>query len=363
MKIAILGANGQIGAEICLILRNRSDISLVPVCRNRLGSAFLRFQGIACRHGLIADAGQAAKLFGDCPTIAHFALGSGSLREAADINQRLIRNAIEFSPPNATILYFSTVTVYGNPDPRARIRWKNAYAREKLRCERLAIELGRKFNKKVFVLRLGHVCGDLQGISSVIRQELARGAVVLPAPDRKSNVVHVATIVDAILKASSGELGNPGIYDLLNMPQWTWREIYRYEAQKIGKRFEIEQSGIEMSQKNSSLARRLIANVGQILLGNPTRKEYAMQLIARLSIPLNKRIQAVYYKNRAASEIAALNKHVIQNDALKWREVGWNHLKNLNKTEDLLSSPEYRISDKPPSVRWPDEMQLAPSNT
>ena len=99
MKVAILGANGQVGAEVCLILKNQPGIEVVPVCRNRLGSAYLRYEGVACRHGYPTDGVQSKSLFGDCPVIANFARGSGSLREMADINDRLIRNSMEYSPP------------------------------------------------------------------------------------------------------------------------------------------------------------------------------------------------------------------------------------------------------------------------
>lgn len=360
MRVAILGANGQVGGELCLILRNQSSLSLVPICRNRLGSAFLRYEGIACRHGRATEKTQAAMLFGDCPVVANLALGSGTLREATDANRMLIRNSIEHSPTNATILYFSTVTVYGNPYLQSGPRWKNAYAREKLRCEGLAIRLGRKFGKRVYVLRLGHVCGELQGITSVIRRDIVNGPVKLPAPARKSNVVYVATIADAILKATSGELGTPGIYDLLNSPQWTWEEVYEYEAQKTSQLLEIAYAGIEMPRVSSSIGKRIMSSMKSLLLGNPTRKEYAMQVISRLSIHLNKRIQAMYYQNRAASEIAALNRSPVEHDALKWREVGWRFIPTLAETKLLLSKNDFQIQDMSArSLRWPEDLKMA----
>src|SRR5450631_4191536 len=107
-RVAIIGANGQVGAEVCLILSKHRDIELVPICRNRLGSAFLRSRGIACRHGLPADHKQASLLLGDCDVIVNLALASGSLREASDANRNLINNSIEFSARSAKILYFST---------------------------------------------------------------------------------------------------------------------------------------------------------------------------------------------------------------------------------------------------------------
>jgi nucleoside-diphosphate-sugar epimerase len=360
MKVAILGANGQVGAEVCLLLRNHPGITIVPVCRNRLGSAFLRYAGFACRHGMPADSAQAPGLIQDCNLVVNLALGSGTLREASDANRRLIRNAVEFSAPGATIMHCSTQSVYGNPYPGKRLRWKNNYAREKLRCEKYAMKMGRKFGKKMIVVRLGHVCGELQGITAMIRREIAAGPVHVPAPGRKSNTVYIATIVDAILKASGDNLVAPGIYDLVNEPQWTWREVYEHEARVTGKRLVFDERSIVQPVTRPPLLKRMVSSLGRLLLSNPVRKEYAMQLIALLSTRLNKRIQSYYYRNRAAAEIAALGKHEIRNDALKWREVGWSFIGSLDRTADLVSQDAYQVRECAADRRWPED--LAPAS-
>ena len=257
------------------------------------------------------------------------------------------------------MLYFSTVSVYGTPYPESRFRWKNSYAREKLRCERLALRYGKKFGKKVYVLRLGHVCGELQGITRIIRQDIANDTVAIPAPDRSSNVVYVATIVDAILRAATASLGSPGIYDLLNMPQWTWRQVYEFEAENTGCNIGIDYSLAKEPRMTTSIIRRFVTSLANVLLNNPVRKEYAMQIISRLSVPLNKRIQALYFKNRAASEIEALNNFKITNDALKWREVGEHPLTSLTDTLELMRQPEYHTHPTDPAARWPEDMQMA----
>ena len=61
-RIAIVGANGQVGTEVCLRLREVQGIEAVPVVRNPSGSAFLRLNGMTCRHGRIADTKEAREL-------------------------------------------------------------------------------------------------------------------------------------------------------------------------------------------------------------------------------------------------------------------------------------------------------------
>ena len=35
MKLGLIGANGNVGTELCFLLKN--DVDLIPVIRNRLG--------------------------------------------------------------------------------------------------------------------------------------------------------------------------------------------------------------------------------------------------------------------------------------------------------------------------------------
>lgn len=358
MKVAILGANGQVGAEVCMILRNHENISLVPVCRNRLGSAYLRYQGIACRHGYPTDNIQAKMLLGDCPVVANFALSGGMSHKVSEVNKRLIRNSIECSPHGSTILYFSTVAVYGDPTLGKWLRWKNSYTKEKLRCERLAIKYGKEFNKKVYVLRLGHVCGQLQNITNLIQEDIINKNGTVTLPDRKSNVVHVSTVADAILKASSDCLGRPGIYDLLNIPQWTWKEIYEFEANNVGHQAYINHSNNEKTSTVFIKAIDLITHIVKAISSNPVSKECIRSQMVYLPDKINYFLQAIYYKNRAMYEISALNQQTINNNALNWMEMGECQLTALAKTREIIRKKKYSIQNSDLTARWPNDIEM-----
>ena len=45
MKLALIGANGNVGSELWFLLQN--DVELKPITRNRLGSVFLNHHGFA----------------------------------------------------------------------------------------------------------------------------------------------------------------------------------------------------------------------------------------------------------------------------------------------------------------------------
>src|SRR5262249_741297 len=99
MRIAVLGANGQVGAELCLLLSRQENVEVVPVCRTPMGSAFLRFHGLACRHGQPANPLEAHRLLGDCDVIANLALTSlaHNYREAMALHDNLIRNVAQWT--------------------------------------------------------------------------------------------------------------------------------------------------------------------------------------------------------------------------------------------------------------------------
>src|SRR5580700_7285514 len=192
VRLGMVGANGQVGAELCLMFAGRGDLELVPICRNRSGSAFLRWHGIACRHGRVADPEDAPRLLSDCDVIVNSSLAGGSPSQIRRVEDQIIRSIFRYSKRSATVIHFSTQSVYGDPRPNRRIRWRNPYGRAKLVSERTARTEARRNGKPAYILRLGHVCGALQEISNTIRAGIQARSVVLPAENRSSNTVHTA---------------------------------------------------------------------------------------------------------------------------------------------------------------------------
>jgi nucleoside-diphosphate-sugar epimerase len=179
-RIAILGANGQVGAELCLLLSRMPDCELVPICRNPTGSAFLRYSGIACRHGLPAEPGEAPQLIGDCDVIVNCALGTGTPAEIRSFDRRLVQNIFSHSRPDATIIHFSTLMVHGDPRRGKRRRVRDAYGRAKFAAERLILAESKRSGKPSYILRLGHVCGPLQNITDRIQRRSRSGRSCFP---------------------------------------------------------------------------------------------------------------------------------------------------------------------------------------
>ena len=356
-KVAILGANGQVGAEVCLLLRQMGGMDLIPICRSRSGSAFLRWQGFACRHGRPADPEEAARLLGDCDVIANFALSGGNPAQIRITEDRLVRNAFEYSAPEATIIHFSTQSVYGDPRPGRLVRWRNPYGRAKLLTERTVRSTQRRWRKPAFILRLGHVCGELQGISQDIRRELLEGQVVLPGIDVASNTVLTVVIAEAIRQIATGTV-EPGTYDLMNCPHWTWRQVYAYEAQRCGAPFAPNIMAIAPSRAGGQVLVRLRRWAVALMTGRRSREVVANVLQALATERLSRRLQALWSYHRARSEIAALRGEVASQpaDHLSWVKNETRPFPQL-PTSDLLQPEPYPLALATRScVAWPADL-------
>ena len=359
MRIAVLGANGQVGAELCLLLARQDKIDVVPVCRNRMGSAFLRFQGLACRHGDVADADQAPRLIGDCDVIVNLALVGleQNYRESMAIHDRLIRHITEFGKQPGKHIYFSTMSVYGDARVNERIAFRNLYGREKHRCENAAWRAGAKCGRETVIFRLGHVCGELQGITREIRQRIAQGPISVPDLERASNTVHVATILDAILKVSAGAIV-PGTYDLMNRPQWSWREVFEYEGRVLGitPKFTAyeEAAGTTVKDLFCRYARQGLMTAAS----NPLARKAGSRLMALLPSEWHRRLKATYSTRAAGSEIGKLSVKQEPMDAVLRRPVGSRFLDVLTPTTDLLRQPEFQLPDHDRAVAWPTDLPL-----
>jgi nucleoside-diphosphate-sugar epimerase len=356
-KIALVGANGQVGAELCLLLSRIADIELVPICRNPTGSAFLRYSGIACRHGRPADPAEAAQLFGDCDVIINCALGSGTPSEIRRFDRLLVHNIFKFSRPQATVIHFSTLMVYGDPRAGKLLRGRDAYGRAKRAAERRVFAESRRARKPGYILRLGHVCGPLQNITDKIRKEIATDTVVLPERDLPSNTVYTATIVDAIQAIMAGK-EQPGAFDLTNFPQWSWRQVYQYESVACGRPFAPR---FAPGTQHQAYPKLLVASAKRSL-SRWARAPYTRQIIERglrlAPSAVNDRAQAAWFKMRASAEINMIAAEPIPAPELSWVRLDRHALTSLQSTERLLAGDPYRDLEVNIKNRWPGDLRL-----
>lgn len=354
-KVGVIGANGQVGAELCLMLARRTDVDLVAICRTPSGSAFLRWQGIACRHGRVADSSDAARLIGDCDLIVNSTFANGTPADIRRIEAQIIRNLFACTSRGATIVHFSTQSVYGDPRPGRWIRWRNPYGRAKLASERRVRREQAIFGKPAYVLRLGHVCGALQEISNTIRETIRANAVVLPALNCSSNTVYTAAILGALDQIMRGTV-KPGTYDLMNGPPWTWREVYEYEARQCQVTL---RPCIAPDSPQRSIRPKILASIRQMMVATASSRpfrELGAKLLANASDTVNARATAWWHSRRARAEISSLSRPPIPPEHLSWVANGVRFFPADKTTIELLEASDTVCVARPDTKSWPADL-------
>jgi len=349
-RVAILGANGQVGCEVALRLRAAEGIEVVAIARNPSGSAFLRWNGLECRHGRVADPVEARGLIGDCDVVVNFALSNtGIPRLDRDVNRQIVRSMVMAAKPAAPLVFASTIMVYA---PGMKFWLPDSYGLEKLIAERIFRRRCRASNHPAFVFRLGHVMGELQNITGKIRSEIRSGKVALPRQgQRASNTVFTGAIVEAIAQIAKGSL-RPGTYDLITSPQWTWLRVYQYYAAQLGVPLQLADSEQARDPKSgSSSPAGLMRRFLHYLANHHAVTERLTFLLGFLPRGVNQRMYWRYLQTRALTEINALRQsEKIEFCVEDWRELRVRSFGQMPDPETLLA-------------RYPLPSTLAPGGT
>jgi nucleoside-diphosphate-sugar epimerase len=359
VRVAILGANGQVGAELCLLLSNHPHLDLVPISRNASGSAFLRYCGIPVRHGAPADPTQAPRLLGDCDLVVNLALGAGTPRQIRETERLLTDHAARFSKPGARQVFFSTFSVYGDVRRTSRVRWNSNYGRTKLASEKAAADAAARAGKEIFVFRLGHVTGELQRITGILRDHIRAGPVVVPQSDPISNTVATVTIADAILKVAAGGQ-TPGVYDLMNHPQWTWRQVLEHEARRAAVPLDLQFVPDPAAPKSiGSTFRHPVGAAMGLLRRNALAKQFGARIAAHLPASLNRAGHARWAVSRARSELAPLLARPITLEIFDWIAPARRFMPGLEETARLVDAPLYSIPPRDAARAFPPDLPPA----
>ncbi len=189
---------------------------------------------IASRHRLdLTDEDNIAKLRElledvDAVIIAAFApwFRGPKPRPARKINEGIVRNSITYAPDHATIVYFSSIVAFGSDIGLSDQHW---YGRTKRHLESIVKNECRGTDHEWYNLRLGLIYGPNQEFTNHFVNELQeQQRVYLPVhPDRPTNVAHTVTLAETISRCVQQE-PDPGVYGVINQPQWTWSDLVEY---------------------------------------------------------------------------------------------------------------------------------------
>ncbi|MBV9950193.1 MAG: NAD(P)-dependent oxidoreductase [Myxococcales bacterium] len=236
LRVAIVGAGGNIGRTLLERLRADESLRVRGICRNELTAAPLRLAGFDVRCGDVSDARQATALVGDCDVVVNCASAAALPGTARREERAVVRGLLGVKGPRR-LLHFSSVAAYGTciteRNTFERPRPDHPFGRDKLDLERF-LARHAPADRQVVVLRMGHVYGAEQWVSRFVLDQLGTGWR-LPYDGRfASNAVHVANAAAAVRSLLTSD--QVGTFNLFDSPQSTWREVFDWNTNAIGAR-------------------------------------------------------------------------------------------------------------------------------
>jgi len=309
VTIGVIGANGQVGSEVCLFLSRVSDVKVIPICRTQLGSAFLRRCALECRHGELDSPEEAARLLVDCDLVADFSLPRGLPSEVRTATKSIIANAVRGAPRDARFVYISSMMALGVDHQsrliRRHIPAHTTYGATKRYAEQLAFRLGQQVGREIYVLRLGQVHGELQAVSRELMRELKSETAYVP--DGHSYTVFAFTIAEALVHIALGK-ERPGLYALVSAPEWSWKEVHEYYAHRRGIQAQIVLLAGESTTRPAWLC-RVLSLVKQFTI-NPVvtfairHRELIGAYLLFACPSIERRLKAAHSRRNAMAQIA-----------------------------------------------------------
>ncbi|MEO7650911.1 MAG: NAD-dependent epimerase/dehydratase family protein, partial [Bryobacteraceae bacterium] len=304
--IGIVGANGQVGSEVCLFLSRTPGITVVPICRSRLAGAFLTRCGLTCRYGAVTQPGEAARLLEGCDLVADFTMARGLTSEMRETIRGIVTACLHHSPAGSRFVYTSSEMAYGmRHQPGSPFRHhllsRTVYGASKRYGEAFAMRIGRATAHEVYALRLGQVHGELQNVTLNLRASFRDEAAHVP--DALSDTVFAFSIAEALAHIAAGK-ESPGLYTLISTPQWSWKEVHEHYARECGAHPEIVL--VPPPSIPSAFATTKRAAIGWAVSAAGRYRDVISGYLLHRFPALEARVAATYRSRTAAAQVRAL---------------------------------------------------------
>lgn len=304
-SIAILGANGQVGAETIAYLACVARQNVTGFVRSEYSAALLRLLNISYKVADFSRKSDVSDLLRNFDIVVDCTFPGGSSDEIGRNITTSVSNVLGSMHPNSTYVHMSSIMAYGmasrSPWVSKKLLPRTQYAYFKRLGERIARREGRHNNIRVVVLRLGQVHGIFQTVSLEFRTDLsATEYVVYGEPTAPTNTVFANSISQVVLRCAEGQV-SPGLYTLVSNPQWTLAELYEYY------KYEYElPAKIKFSEQNNApgIAPRIKGSLINAVLSHREVLETYGLLIAPF---LFTGAKGKYRQRQVAQDIAAIN--------------------------------------------------------
>lgn len=251
VTVGITGASGQIGSALVRYLCAQPDVKVVAILRNPYLSHPLRAtSGCEVRIGSLTDPRGTCQLLGGCDAVINCAISQTPPRFARTQNELLLSSIVHGCTALGHLrhmIHLSSVSVYGllyQSSSQGSFQEPvsdTPYGRDKRYAEQVLERMAKPLAKdvQVSILRLGHVYGPDQQHSRNFFDLLRNPFFALPfLGENCSNAVHIDTLGKCLLSVIRGEVINDcgvvKIYNVLDNPERTWREVYELHSSAMG---------------------------------------------------------------------------------------------------------------------------------
>lgn len=334
MKICVIGANGQVGAEVCVFLSEMAGVEVIPITRTYYGSVVLRRLGLPCWYGDPTTSSELQTLAESCDLVADFSLPRGAPNELEATTAARLHALIPKLGPAAHFVFVSTMAVFHlNPNsPRFQI-----YGYTKRFGENLALRLGRRQHRAVSVLRLGQVHGVNQSCSKALRSIVGKGPVALPS--LRSYTVFTYTIAEALVNLCQAK-ERPGVYTVTSVPAWSWREVHEHYCREAGVPVPEIREELPLQTRRTGIANALLRWLGEQV---HAQRELLETIISKLHPETAARLRAAHYQKRAVSELGFLSSENVERPYAQWRDVPGRRMTSLTDSRVTMYTTYRRV--------------------
>ena len=303
-RIAIIGANGQVGTEVCLLLQHCFDVEVVAVCRNDFACVVLRRMGVSCRVGSISDPQDARRLVADCDLVVDFTLPTGNVNATTAIHRKIVSQSQRVMKRGAMYVYVSSQMAFGMNNDHRRLKscWfsHTVYGAAKRAAERVVKRVSQTNDCPYFILRLGQVHGLLQPVTMSLKKAVQNVDTAVQVPCGPSYTIFCFSIAEALVNICHGNEDDGTTFTAVSTPSWSWRELFVHlGAESI----EVVTSSQRRFLRLSQLAQPLKSSLGLFVLN---RKERIQAYPLRLATKLEYRMRVRGWCQRAATQTSLL---------------------------------------------------------
>lgn len=295
MNIAIIGANGFIGARLVEIFHLGGRHQVVPVVRRPSALALAARFDVDWRLGDALDAKSLAAALAGCDVVVHAALGDPRQIEAMPA----VLCAAAAAAGVNRVVYLSSASVHGQAPAAGTTEASPLHTRHALEYNNAKVRAERSFflgcarhGLAGFALRPGVVFGPRsRWISDLAADLRGHRAALLGAGDGICNTLYVDNLAEAVALALTAPADAAGPYLVGDPDGVTWGDFYRLTADALGiARDTIHPVGIAPEfpvTGRERVARWVASPVVQALLpAAPSRlKRLGKQLIAAFTPP------------------------------------------------------------------------------